>query len=195
MLNRSTGAVLALILGGCSRPEAVTGGGPGEFHASVTGAVAAEYRGSGGFHFGGGDSPYMGIELRAGPGATDDRISLAAPGRSSPPGVGTYRVASSAGDPHPAASAPVFEVVFTRDAAGIHETYAADRGEVVFQVSSPGQVKGTFWFEAAKVCARPVVGNPARGCSPDWIDPGSPRIRVRGSFEAVRDRPEEWMPA
>lgn len=179
----SLSAVSACDPAGSVGPDA-----PSWFRASLQGAVAGDYEGTGEFHA--GSDPRAGEPLvftlsSRGLGARADQSFQLYRRGAGMPGRGTYSLSElQHGDARPQG----FTAYFTRRVGDRIEAYAARTGQVEITAASAGRIEGTFRFTGSLYCSRAVVGSasdPVSCGSPGGFAPNAASIEVSGAFVAL----------
>lgn len=171
----------------CENTNAPPDTQPSFLRATVEGAVAATYEGTGDFHVGSGSrrgvSEKFTLNSKGAGAAQGQSFSLWRIGEGRPrPGSYTLQTPD-----YTSTRWSGFAAVYTRSVGNMHEAYVARSGEVVITASSEERVQGTFRFTAARYYAREIRGsNPPEGSGdPSVVDPRAPTIEVSGSFGAT----------
>jgi len=183
--------VLGLItlssLSACDPADSVRPDDTSWFRASLQGAVAGDYEGTGEFHA--GSDPRAGEPIvftlsSQGLGARADQSFQLHRRGGGRPGKGTYAL----GELQSGGAAQGFTAYFTRRVGDRIEAFAARTGQVEITAASPARVEGTFRFTGQLYCSRVAVGSSSglAACgSPSGFSANAPSIEVSGAFVAL----------
>ncbi|HEY0025805.1 MAG TPA: hypothetical protein VGB24_23150 [Longimicrobium sp.] len=183
-------ALLALPLAACEEPD----GGPSYLRASLSGAVAEEYRGNAEWHVGGPGPGQQSFQMVSVGMATDsdaDQFAMTRwdGGRMT---EGRYPVALvDLGDQHDYRFIKGLTIQYFRQVNGRMEQFVADSGFVEITRSDENEVSGTFTITAFRYCMRQErTHDEAPECARRWQDvEGTPRITVTGTFMSTKFNP------
>ncbi|HEV2735686.1 MAG TPA: hypothetical protein VGV85_12650 [Longimicrobiaceae bacterium] len=179
---------LSALAAACDATDGVRPDQPSWFRASLQGAVAGDYEGSG--EFLAGSDPRAGEPIvftlnSVGLGtAANQSFQLHRRGEGVP-GKGTYALGplrTSDG------RLQGFTAYYVRQVGNRMEAFTARSGQVEITAVSRDRVEGKFRFVGSLYCSRAVVGNasdPAACGSPNTIDPQAASIEVSGMFAAI----------
>jgi hypothetical protein len=183
-------AAFALPLAACEEPD----GGPSYLRASLSGAVAEEYRGSAEWHVGSpgaGKQLFQMISAGMATDSNDDQFALTwwDGGRMT---EGRYPVALvDLGDHHDYRLINGLTIQYFRQVNGRAEQFVADSGFVEITRSDENEVSGTFTISAFRYCMmQKRTDYEAPECALRWQHvEGTPRITVTGTFVSTKFNP------
>lgn len=193
MTIRSVAVVsLALVVGACG-PGPTADPRASYFAASLSGAVEAQYQGTGEFHTG---TPGPGLKqfqiVSTGTGAMSDQSFALTRWDGGRLARGTYplNLVDLAARERSGTQPRGITFQYFRSGA-MEEQFVAESGELEITASSRDRVEGRFAFTGFRYCLREAVRSnppvpPVGPCTPATPSlPDAPRITVSGEFTAV----------